>query len=126
MLAKRCQSQCCKLEMLSAKRDADDGDAKDDSEHQMCHTNPNASQEYPEDVHDDTEASSGLWGSLNSLSKRAESQEAELQGLDAEGDTNDGNHHSQTGNDILNGSDDTTQEQPKYIHQYAHLSLIKS
>ena len=112
--------------MLSAKRYTDDGDAKDDSEHQMCHTNPNTSQEYPKDVHDDAEASSGLWSGFDTLPERAESQEAELQGLDAERDTDDGNHHSQTGYDILNGSDDTTQKQPKYIHQYAHLSLIKS
>ena len=53
MLAERCQCQGCKLEMLSAKWNTDDGDAKDNAKHQMSKTNPNPTKENPKDIHDD-------------------------------------------------------------------------
>ena len=59
------------LEMLSAERDSDNGNAKDNAEHQMWKTDPNASQTNPKNVHDDAEASSGLWSCADFFTKRA-------------------------------------------------------
>jgi hypothetical protein len=36
--------------------------------------------------------------------------------LDAEGDTDDGNHHAYAGYDIFHGSKDSAQQKPKDIH----------
>lgn len=78
MLAKGGQCQCGQLEMLSAEWDADDGDAKHDTKGKVGQADPNATQENPEDVHDDVEASSCLRRGFYTLTKRTESQETEL------------------------------------------------
>ena len=78
MLAKGGQCQCGQLEMLSAEWDADDGDAKHDAKGKVGQADPNATQENPEDVHDDVEASSCLRRGFYTLTKRTESQETEL------------------------------------------------
>ena len=43
----RGKCQCRQLEVLLAERNADDGDAKHDAEHQVLEAYPNASEAYP-------------------------------------------------------------------------------
>ena len=81
MLAERAECQSCQLEVLASERDADDGDAKHDAEQQMRQANPNTTNQNPDDVHDDAEASACFGCCLDALAERAECQQAQFQGL---------------------------------------------
>ena len=96
--------------MLSAKWNSNDSDAKEEAKYQMSKTNPNTTKENPKNIHDDAQTTTRLWRSLNTFSKRAECQETKLQSLNAERNTDDGYHHSQTGNYILYSSNNTTKK----------------
>ena len=71
MLAERAECQSCQLEVLASERDADDGDAKHDAEHQVREAYPNASEAYPEDVHDNAETCTRLRGGFHALAEGA-------------------------------------------------------
>lgn len=59
VFAERRQRQSSQLEVLQAKGDADDGDAQHQPEDEVRKTDPDASDEYPEYVHQDVETAVG-------------------------------------------------------------------
>ena len=103
--------------MLFAERNTDNGNAKQNAEPKVSKTDPNATQYNPKDVHDKAQASARLWRRFHALAERAEGKETDLQGLDTEGDTDNGNHHAYTGYDVLYSGYYTTKHQPENIHQ---------
>ena len=108
LFAKWSQCQACELEVLATKRNTDDGDAKQNAEGKVCQTDPNATQYNPEEIHDDTQASTGLRSRLNALAERAEGKQTNFQCLDTEWNTDDGDHHAYTGHDVFYSSNYTT------------------
>ena len=117
LFAKRGQSQACKLEMLLAERDTDDGNAKQNAEPKVCEADPNAAHHNPEDVHDKAQASTRLWRRFYALTERAEGKDTDFQGLDTKRNTDDGNHHAYTGYNVFYGGYYTTEHQPENVHQ---------
>ena len=94
--------------MLSAKWNADNGNAKQNTESQVCKTDPNATQYDPKKIHDDTQASAGLRSRLNAFAERAEGEKTYLQRLNAERNTDDGYHHAYAGHDVFYSCNYTT------------------
>ena len=58
--------------MLFSERNTDNGNGKQNTKRKVRQTNPNATQDYPKKVHDNTQASTGLWRGFYSLTERAE------------------------------------------------------
>ena len=102
------------LEVLLAEGDADDGDIEQAAEEHMREPNPNTANEEPEDIHSGVQTAAG--GLLLHLrAKGPQSQESELQRLQTEGDSNDGDHHCHAGHEILNGDFDAAKHKPNDI-----------
>ena len=59
LTAEGCEGDISQFEMLLAKGDADDGDAKEQSEEDMGEPYPYTSHEEPDDVHQGVKASAG-------------------------------------------------------------------
>ena len=117
LFAKWSQSQTCELEMLSAERDTDDGNAKQNAKRKVGEADPYAAHNNPEDVHDEAQASARLWRRFHALAEGAEGKETYLQGLDAKRNTDDGHHHAYTGYNVFYGSYYAAKYQPENIHQ---------
>jgi hypothetical protein len=117
LLAKWGQGQACELEVLTAERDTDDGDAQQKAERKVGKANPDAAQYNPKDVHDKAQSSARLGCGLHALAERAEGKKTYLQGLDTERNADDGDHHAYTGHDVFHSGHYTAQHQPENVHQ---------
>lgn len=102
------------LEVLLAEGNANDGDIEQAAEEYVSEPNPNTADEEPEDIHSGVQTTTG--GLLLHLrAKGPQSQESELQRLQTEGDSDDGDHHSQAGHKIFNGDFDAAKHKPNDI-----------
>ena len=102
------------LEVLLAEGDADDGDIEQAAEEYVREPYPDAADEEPQDIHSGVQTAAG--GLLLHLrAKGPQSQESELQRLQTEGDSDDGDHHSQAGHKIFNGDFNAAKHKPNDI-----------
>ena len=122
MLSEWAESQSGKFEVLLAERNADDGDAQYDAEHQVGKADPDAAQQNPEDVHDDAQASAGLRSGLDFLAERAEGQQTDFEGLYTERNTDDSNAPDNSRKEPKCRADTAEGEEPQNISDKFHLS----
>lgn len=102
------------LEVLLAEGDANDGDIEQAAEEYVSEPYPNTADEEPQDIHSRVQTAAG--GLLPHLrAKGPQGQQAELQRLQTEGDSNDGDHHGETGDEIFNGDFDAAKHKPNDI-----------
>lgn len=112
--SKRGEGDMCELEVLLAEGDADDGDIEQAAEEHMRKPNPNTTDEEPQDIHRGIQTATG--GLLLHLrAKGPQGQKSELQRLQTEGNSNDGDHHSQACHEIFNGDFDAAKHKPNDI-----------
>ena len=103
-----------KFEVLLAEGDANNGDIEQAAEEYVSEPNPDTTNEEPQYIHSGVQTAAG--GLLLHLrAKGPQSQESELQRLQTEGDSDDGDHHSQAGHKIFNGDFDATKHKPNDI-----------
>lgn len=107
-LPERCQGQGGHLEMLHAEGYADDRDAQQEPEAQVRKADPDASDEDPDDVHDERQASPAVALVHDTATEGPQRQYRQFQGLQPEGYADDRYHHHQAGYQIL----DTRQDPP--------------
>lgn len=108
------QGDMGELEVLFAEGDANNGDIEQASEEHVREPNPNTADEEPENVHCGVQTAAG--GLLLHLrAKGPQSQESELQRLQTEGDSDDGDHHCHAGHEILNGDFNAAKHKPNNI-----------
>ena len=112
--SKRGQGDVGELEVLLAEGDANDGDIEQATEEHVREPNPNTADEEPQDIHSGVQTAAG--GLLLHLrAKGPQSQESELQRLQAEGNTDDGDHHGKTCHEIFNGDFNAAKHKPNDI-----------
>ena len=108
------QGDMSELEVLLAEGDANDGDIEQAAKEHVREPNPDAANKEPEDVHCGVQTSAGGF-LLHLRAKGPQSQESELQRLQTEGDSDDGDHHCHAGHEILNGDFDAAKHKPNDI-----------
>ena len=102
--------------MLQTERNPNDGDTQENAKTQVRKTNPDASQKYPQHIHQHIQASAGTFAAPHRLSERPQRKHGKFQRLYAERNADDSNHHQQTGHKILHGSENTPKYQPQKVH----------
>lgn len=93
--AKRSQGKCSHFEMLSSPGNPDNRNAEQQTESQVSQANPESSQEYPENIHDDAQAAPRITIVCHRTAERPQSQEGQLQRLQAKRDAYDRDHKQQ-------------------------------
>mgnify|MGYP003291658056 FL=1 len=112
--AERHQRVFRNLEMLFAERDSNDRNAKDNAENHMDSGNLPPSENDPQDVECGGEATfRGIHDHF--LAERPECQKAELEQLDSERDSDDGNTHYQSSEKIHYRGYQPSEEEPDDI-----------
>lgn len=97
--------------MLLTKGYADDGDVEHTTEQHMRKPNPESTHEKPDDVHYSIQtATGGLLAYLGA--KGPQCHLCHLDGLQSEGNADDGDHHGDAGQDILYCRFKATENQP--------------
>ena len=115
LLPERSKCQTCQFEMLHAERNANNRDAEEHSEYQMRETDPYPTHEYPNDIHQYTEAAAVTGTTAHLPAKGAKSQHRQLQGLKTERNADDGDHQQQAGNNIFHADQKSAANQPNNI-----------
>ena len=106
--------------MLYAKGDADDCYAADQAENQVDDGYFPPSEQNPDQIHHDRDAS-GLAGSVDYLTAEGpEGVIGELEELQPEGYADDGDAHQQTHQYIDDGDKQASQNKPEYVSQRFH------
>ena len=87
---------------------------EDDGEHQSSvgETDPDASNEEPQHIHEHAQTTGLWWFPLHLRAKRPDGQHAQLHALQTERDADDGYHQNQSCDEILNGSMQPAKDQP--------------
>lgn len=78
--------------MLSAERNADNRDAQQQPEKQMCQADPKATDEDPDHIHDQAKATTGIAVVRHLAAEGPESEHSQLQRLQPERDSDYCNH----------------------------------
>ena len=103
--------------------DTDDGDAEQQAVEEVGETDPNASNEEPQHIHEHAQTARLRLLPLYFRAEGPNSQYAQLHTLQAERDTDDGNHQDQSCDEILNGSMQPTKDQPNDVTKYLHVQI---
>ncbi len=98
--------------MHVAEGDADDGDVEEEPEAEMGQTNPEAADEEPQHVHEEVQTACLLRLMLDMGAEGPEGEYAQLDGLQAEGDADDGDEQEQSAQKILDGNLYAAEEYP--------------
>ena len=115
ILAAGGKRKACHLELLTGKRDADDGDEQEDAEKDVHHPGPQATENNPKDVQRNADATRGRFRILDLCTERPETEQADFEGLQSHGDADNRDSHCQTAGEIANGGFETTEEPPQKI-----------
>jgi len=103
------------LEVLNAEGDAHDGDAEQQTAHQVKRRNLPPAQQDPDDVHDNGQTA-GLIGTVHQfMAERPQGVCSQLEELHAERNADDGDAHQQPHDVVDNGYDDPSQDEPEYV-----------
>jgi hypothetical protein len=106
--------------MLFGERDADDGDKEECAEKEMAQRNPNTADQDPDHVENNIQASIGPIVSHYFFTERPKSQSCHLDRLQAEGNADDGNHHKDAADQVLNGNKYSAKNEPNDIAEKSH------
>ena len=110
------------LEVLKAEGDAHDGDAEQQPEHQVKHGNLPPAQQDPDDVHDNRQAV-GLIGAVHQfMAERPEGVSPQFEQLHAKRNTDDGDAHHQTDDEVDDGNQDAAKDEPENVAECFHIS----
>lgn len=95
--------------------DADDGDAEKKAVEDVGETDPDAANEKPQHIHKYAHTTRLRHLPLHLRAERPDGQYAQLHALQAERDADDGYHHNQSCDEILNGNMKAAKDQPDYV-----------
>lgn len=112
--------------MLLTKGNTNNSDAKENAPEQMSHGNPKASDNDPNNVHYQIEASQRSVIIYDFAAERPKSQNTKFEGLNTKRNTDYSDHHQKSCNEILHCYHKTTKDHPNNITNCFHhiLKLI--
>lgn len=112
LFAERNEGQQHHLEMLESEWYADDGQAAGDTEAQMEQGNLDASEDYPDDVHDHSQTAGVIRPGDYFMTERPERQPCHLEKLQSEWNTDDGQAEQQSHNSVIETDQNASEQQP--------------
>ena len=95
--------------------DADNSDAEKQAVEDVGKANPNAANEEPQHIHEHAQTAGLRLFPLHLRAERPNGQHAQLHALQAEWNADDGYHQNQSSDEILNGSMQSTKDQPNDV-----------
>lgn len=101
--------------MLHAERDPDNGQAAYYAESDVEHCDFYASEDDPDDIHDDGEAASVVGVGMYVTSERPECKTGHLDELESERDSDDGDAEQDTHQGVIETDHKTSHDQPEYV-----------
>ena len=101
--------------MHLSPRNANDGDAEQQAVEDVGETDPDASNEEPQHIHEHTQTARLRLLPLHLRAERPDGQHSQFHALQAERDADDGYHQNQSGDEILNGSMQPAKDQPDNV-----------
>ena len=108
--------------MLPAERNADEGDAKQQTEEKMGQANPKTANANPNHIHNHAQASARIPIIRHLTAKRPQSKHSQFKGLQAERNTNNRNHQQQATDQIFQSRKQTATNKPNNITQEFHIT----
>lgn len=125
LVAEGNQSDDSQLEVLFGEGNADDGDGTQRHQDEVHDRELQSGHQYPDHVHDDVERVVRLGPRADLAPERPDGKAGDLQGLDAEGNPDDGEHQQDAPDQIEHKDDQPTEDHPQYVaecrHGIAHL-----
>ena len=114
------------FEVLEAEGDAHDGDAEKEAEGKVEEGYLPPAEEDPDEVHHGR-YTAGLVGAIDKfMAERPEGIGSQHEELDAEGYADDGDAHQKAHDEVDEGDNDSTQNQPEDITEKFHMMQIYS
>lgn len=110
--------------MLSAERNTNNRDAQQQPEKQVSQADPEASDEDPDHVHDQAQATARIAVVRHPAAERPKSQHPQLQCLQPERDTDYRNHQQQAGYQIFHRGKQSAADKPDDISQNFIASIL--
>ena len=101
--------------MLHSERNPDDGQAACYAESYMEKCDLYSSEDYPDDIHDDGEASAVVGVGMHVSSERPEGKSGHLDELESERDSDDGDAEQDTHQGVIETDHKTSHDQPEYV-----------
>ena len=98
--------------MLESEWYADDGQAAGDTEAQMEQGDLDASEDYPDDVHDHNQTAGVIRTGDYFMTERPERQPCHLEKLQSEWNTDDGQAEQQSHNSVIETDQNASEQQP--------------
>ena len=98
--------------MHLSPRNANDGDAEQQAVEDVGETDPNASNEEPQHIHEDAQTAWLWWFPFHFRAERPDGQHTQFQALQAKGDADDGYHQYQSCDEILQGYVQASENDP--------------
>ena len=95
--------------------DANDGDAENEAVENMGEPNPDATHEEPQHIHEYAQTAWLRWFPLHLCTERPDGQHTKFHALQAEWNADDSYHQNKSGNEILQGNMQPTEDNPDNV-----------
>jgi len=112
--------------MLVSERNTDDGDVKQQAKKQVREHDGQAADKEPDYIHNKRQAPRSCVVLYRFFIKRQQGHLCQFQRLQAEGDTDYCNHQANTGYNVFDGNEYTSENNPDHISQCPHRTAIAS
>jgi hypothetical protein len=116
--SEREQSQGDQFEMLLGEGQSNNGDRQDQPVYKMGDSNLPTKEHDPDHIEDHIANAVGVFHIPYFPSKGSKSRQADLDGLDPEGDANDGYAETNPSQDVAHAGQKAAKDQPDDISQY--------
>lgn len=121
LLPKGSEGEAGELEMLLAEGNADDGDAEEQAEENVHEPRPKAAENNPEDIEGKADAAGWLIGRSDVGTKGEEAEKPDLEGLQREGDADNGAGESEAAGEVADGGFESAEDPPEEIAEEFHI-----
>ena len=109
------EDECRQLEVLQSERNADDGDAEDESEEEVADGEPEAADDNPKQVHEQGQTSGARVFLTYLFAEGPQGQFGEFDELPSEGKTDDGDAEQCSCENVSKGQFDAAEDEPDDI-----------
>lgn len=104
--------------MLLGKRKTYDGDGQHQGPDKVVQSQPDTTEQDPQDIHDHAQASGRGIRILDRRAKGPKADERELEHLQSEGNPNDGETHQKPGQKVMDEQKNSPEQEPYDVSQY--------
>lgn len=114
------------LPVLFGEGDADDGDEQQGGADKMNQGDLPAEEYEPDQVQNQIERAIGLWGGDHFLAKWRQVGSANPDGLDAEGNADDGDAPDQAADEVAQAGKEPAEDEPEDVSETTHEKCLRA